>query len=139
MLSYFNGKYLDKDEIHISPDDRGFLFADGLYEVARSYSGKLFRMKDHIERLNYGAREIRLPVTDFGYLEEVAEALIRRNNLVEGDALVYFQVTRGAHPRLHKFPPPETPGVRRRRMGPRPGCRCTWWCRWTRPPRFLPR
>lgn len=109
MLSYFNGKYLEKDEIRISPDDRGFLFADGLYEVARSYSGKLFRMKDHVDRLNYGAREIRFPVTDFGYLEEVAEELIKRNNLVEGDAIVYIQVTRGAYPRFHRFPPACTP------------------------------
>ena len=46
MLSYFNGKYLPKEEICISPDDRGFLFADGLYEVVRSYSGELFRLKD---------------------------------------------------------------------------------------------
>jgi D-alanine transaminase len=109
MLSYFNGKYLEKDEIQISPDDRGFLFADGLYELIRSYSGRLFRMKDHVERLNYGAREIRLPVTDFGYLEEVARELIKRNKLFEGDAIVYIQVTRGTHPRLHKFPPPDTP------------------------------
>ncbi|PIE03962.1 MAG: D-alanine aminotransferase Dat, partial [Spirochaetales bacterium] len=65
MIAYYNGEFLPRENIFISPDDRGFLLADGLYEVIRSYSGKLFRMEDHIERLNYGARELRLNHTDF--------------------------------------------------------------------------
>jgi hypothetical protein len=55
MIAYFNGDFLEKDEITISPDDRGFLFADGLYEVIRSYRSKLFRAKEHIDRLSCGA------------------------------------------------------------------------------------
>ena len=109
MLSYYNGKYLPKEEVAISPDDRGFLFADALYEVIRSYSGRLFQLQAHIERMNYGARELRFNVTDFSYLGNVAEQLIRRNNLIEGDALIYIQVTRGIAPRLHVFPSDETP------------------------------
>lgn len=109
MLSYFNGKYLPKEEIAVSPDDRGFIFADGLYEVMRSYKGRLFQAQAHIDRLAYGAREIRFNATDFNYLIGVAEELIRRNDLNKGDALVYIQVTRGVAPRLHQFPPPETP------------------------------
>jgi D-alanine transaminase len=109
MIAYFNGQFLPKEQIAISPDDRGFLFADGLYEVMRSYDGRIFRAKDHIERLNFGARELRFNCTDFAYLIDVAEKLIRDNDLTRGDALIYLQVTRGAAPRQHRFPPEKTP------------------------------
>jgi len=109
MLSYFNGKYLPKDQISISPDDRGFLFADALYEVMRSYSGCLFQAEAHIERLNYGAREIRLNTTEFSYLTEVAQHLIEENHLTKGDALIYIQVSRGVASRGHQFPSQNTP------------------------------
>ncbi|WDP91604.1 MAG: D-amino-acid transaminase [Desulfobacter sp.] len=105
MIAYFNGEYLEKDEITISPDDRGFLFADGLYEVIRAYRKKLFRAKDHIDRLNAGAAHLRLGVTDFSDLEGVAETLLEKNEL-KGDATVYFQITRGVAPRGHAFPDP---------------------------------
>ena len=108
-ISYFNGQFLPIDQIAISPDDRGFLFADGLYEVMRSYNGLIFRAPDHISRLNFGARELRFNCTDFAYLIEVAEKLIRDNDLTRGDALIYIQVTRGAAPRQHRFPRTDTP------------------------------
>jgi len=111
MIAYFNGDFLEKDEITISPDDRGFLFADGLYEVIRSYRGKLFRAQDHIERLNYGAGRLCLETRDFSYLEQVAQDLLKKNEL-KGDATVYFQITRGTAPRGHAFPdPPPAPTV----------------------------
>jgi len=103
MIAYFNGEYLEKNEINISPDDRGFLFADGLYEVIRSYRGKLFRAKDHIGRLNYGAANLRMKTRDFSHLEGVAQTLLEKNEL-KGDATVYFQITRGVAPRGHAFP-----------------------------------
>jgi D-alanine transaminase len=109
MLAYLNGHYLPKEEIFISPDDRGFLFADGLYEVIRSYSGILFQTKAHLERLNNGARALQFGTVDFHYLAEVAEKLIKDNDLLKGDATVYIQVTRGMAPRTHFFPPTETP------------------------------
>ncbi len=107
MIAYFNSAYLDKEEVRISPDDRGFLFADGLYEVIRSYGGKLFRLQQHLDRLTYGAAELRLPTTDFTYLSEVALELLKRNDLEKSDATVYFQVTRGAAKRGHAFPVPQ--------------------------------
>lgn len=108
MLAFFNGRFLPQDEIVISPDDRGFLFADGLYEVIRSYQGILFQTRAHLERLNYGARALRFQTTDFHDLAETAEKLIRENNLKEGEATIYIQVTRGAAPRTHSFPDPKT-------------------------------
>lgn len=109
MIAYFNSHYLPKDEVRISPDDRGFLFADGLYEVIRSYRGRLFRAADHIARLNYGAGHLRLPTVDFSFLIEVAEELLQRNGLGSANATVYFQVTRGAAKRAHAFPAVDTP------------------------------
>ena len=109
MIAYFNNDFLDKDLVRISPDDRGFLLADGLYEVLRSYGGKLFRAADHIARLNYGARHLRLPQGDFSYLIPVAEELLRRNGLAAAEATVYFQITRGAAKRSHAFPAPQPP------------------------------
>lgn len=104
MIAYFNSTYMPKEEVRISPDDRGFLFADGLYEVIRCYRGRLFKAEDHIARLNYGARHLRLSTVDFSYLIEVASELLKRNGLTNQDATVYFQVTRGAAKRTHAFP-----------------------------------
>lgn len=109
MIAYFNGAYLDEKEVRISPDDRGFLFSDGLYEVIRSYNGRLFQTRAHMERLYYGARALRFSETELEILEDVAEELIRRNSLTGGDATVYIQVTRGVAPRTHRFPPKGTP------------------------------
>ncbi len=108
MIAFFNGEYLPKASIAISPDDRGFLFADGLYEVIRACDGTLFRTDDHIRRLNRGAFYLRLSVQDFGYLATVARNLIEKNRLNK-DATVYIQVTRGAAPRKHGFPDLSTP------------------------------
>jgi D-alanine transaminase len=110
MIAYYNGQYLPKNDIAISPDDRGFLFADGLYEVIRSYEGRLFRIDSHLERLARGADHLRFQAGGYGDLREVCERLLTENGLRTGEALIYIQVTRGAPPvRLHHFPPAETP------------------------------
>ena len=109
MIAYWNDRFLREEEIRISPDDRGFLFADALYEVVRSYEGRLFEARAHWERLGYGAKALRFKTIDFHDLTGVAETLIRENGLNRGDATVYVQVTRGEAPRSHAFPPPETP------------------------------
>ena len=109
MIGYLNGQYLPQENIVISPEDRGFLFADGIYDVIRSYSGKLFRAKAHLDRLSHGARALQFNQTDFSFLEPVCERLIQDNRLTQGDAVIYMQVTRGVAPRSHAFPPIETP------------------------------
>lgn len=109
MIGYINGRYLPKEEITISPEDRGFLFADGLYEVIRSYKNKLFRVHEHLNRLSYGAQELSLNTTNFDYLSDVAKNLIKKNELNHDDAIIYIQVTRGVAPRIHHFPSPNTP------------------------------
>jgi len=109
MIVYYNGDYVEKSTVAISPDDRGFLFADGIYDVIRSYRGSLFKCAEHLERLAHGLRELRIQGVDAPGLEAVAERLIESNQLEAADALVYVQVTRGAAPRSHQFPPSGTP------------------------------
>ena len=92
--------------MHISPDDRGFLFADSLYEVIRSYKGSFFRAQKHLNRLGYGATHLKLGRTDFSELEKIARELVVRNHLESEDAVIYFQVTRGVAKRSHAFPLP---------------------------------
>lgn len=104
MLVYYNGGYLQKSEVSISPDDRGFLFGDGVYEVIRAYRGKLFKCAEHLARLAYGLKELRIAGCDSAALEPVAYRLLKENGLEHSDAKVYIQVTRGAAPRSHKFP-----------------------------------
>src|SRR5437660_2277957 len=99
MLVYYNGNYLPKSEVAISPDDRGFLFADGIYEVIRAYRGKLFKCAEHLERMAYGLRELGIGGCDPTALESVANRVLKDNGLEHSDAKVYIQITRGAAPR----------------------------------------
>ena len=110
MIAYLNGEFLPKAQIAISPEDRGFLFADGLYEVVRSYDGRLFQMEAHLARLARGAEHLRFQANGYGDLGDVCRQLLEKNDLTTGDALVYIQVTRGAPSvRAHPFPSAETP------------------------------
>ncbi len=106
---YFNGQYLSKDAVRVSPDDRGFVFGDGVYEVIRSYHGKLFALEAHLARLRFGVCELAINGADVDRLGTVAGELIRRNDLGSVDASVYLQITRGAAPRTHFFPDPPVP------------------------------
>jgi D-alanine transaminase len=105
--AYFNGKLLPKDEIKISPDDRGFLFADGIYEVVRWYEGFFYDMNSHVTRLKRSLRELRINWSDADSFPSFAGELIKINKFENQQAMVYLQVTRGAARRSHNFPSPE--------------------------------
>ncbi|HEY5469788.1 MAG TPA: D-amino-acid transaminase [Bacteroidales bacterium] len=107
-VSYFNGKFLPKDEIKISPDDRGFLFADGIYEVVRWYEGFFYDMNSHVTRMKRSLRELRINWSEAENFLSIANELILQNRLENQQAMVYLQVTRGAANRSHNFPSPET-------------------------------
>jgi D-alanine transaminase len=109
MTVYFNGDFLDKEEVRISPDDRGFLFADGAYEVMRAYNGTPFMVDNHFRRLERSLGELRITGIDTGPLRDASEKLLALNDLEETDAAIYIEVTRGASPRAHAFPPDDTP------------------------------
>jgi D-alanine transaminase len=111
-IAYINGKFLPKNKIKISPDDRGFLFGDGVYEVARWYEGFFYDMGSHLTRLKRSLRELRINWPDSEMFSSIAGDLIKQNKLENQPAMVYFQVTRGAARRTHFFPSPEvTPTI----------------------------
>lgn len=105
---YLNGEYLPLDQAKISVLDRGFLFADGVYEVIPAYGGRLLRMQEHMQRLQNSLDAIRLknPLSSQQWLSIVEKLLIENPNSGPGeDKSVYLQVTRGvAAKRNHGFP-----------------------------------
>ena len=109
---YLNGAFMAPEEARISPMDRGFLFADGIYEVIPAFNSLLVRFEEHLQRLERALREveIRNPFSPTQW-QALCEELIARNG--GGNLSVYLQVTRGAAPRRdHAFPtPPVSPTV----------------------------
>ena len=118
QIVYWNGNFIPKSDAHLSPDDRGFLFGDGVYEVVRSYHGKWFRRKEHLDRMAQGMRAIGIEGPAVDLLAEVCDTLLDRNGFTGGDAVVYLQVTRGAAPRTHYFPDPPVPATVYGTIGP---------------------
>lgn len=108
-IVYFNGRFMPRDSVAVSPDDRGFLFGDSVYEVVRWYGGFFFDMEGHMARLERSLGEIRIRWEELKGFPTLAEELIHRNNLGDTCSLVYLQVTRGAAPRYHGFPDPPVP------------------------------
>ena len=107
-LCYLNGEYLPIDQARISPFDRGFLYADGVYEVMPVYKGRPFRFEAHAERLTRSLTEIRMedPHTRAEWRDIIAK-LIEPNGKV--DQYVYWQVTRGAERGRNHAPLPVIP------------------------------
>ncbi|MCK5876405.1 MAG: aminotransferase class IV, partial [Candidatus Marithrix sp.] len=110
MIVYLNGKFLPIEEAHISVLDRGFIFADGVYEVIPAYSGQLFRLAEHLQRLENSLNRIKLPnpLTQQQWVE-VLETVIAKN--IGNNQSVYLQITRGPAKRDHNFPDHSTPTV----------------------------
>lgn len=111
MLVYLNGRYVSAAEATVSALDRGFIFGDGVYEVWRVVRGRLFEARAHQARLERGLRELRIPRPEDGSLERltgIAERLLEEGGIRDGDATLYVEVTRGAAPRTHYFPPQGT-------------------------------
>jgi D-alanine transaminase len=104
MKVFLNNIIIPVEDGHISPFDRGFLFADGVYESIRTYNKKLFRYEDHLERLRRSLKETRIDFKELDSLENIIYELMIKNEIDE-EALVYIQITRGtAMPRTHSFP-----------------------------------
>lgn len=111
-IAYFNGSLIPKENIHISPDDRGFLFGDGVYEVMKWYGKFFFDPDSHLARLKRSLREVRINWPEADTFLSFARELISVNDLEGRQALIYLQVTRGVAPRSHSFPdPPVQPTV----------------------------
>ncbi len=113
-LCYLNGAYKPLSQAQVSVLDRGFLFGDGIYDVAPVYGRKLFRFDEHMARLNRSLDKIRIanPHTSDEWLERCRK-LVAALAETEGadDQVVYIQVTRGVAPRDHVMPEGITPTV----------------------------
>ncbi len=106
-IVYVNGAYLPEGEAKVSVFDRGFLFADGVYEVTSVLDRRLVDFDGHTTRLarSLGELEMESPVSDEELLE-IHRQLVARNQVIDG--LVYMQITRGAAPdRDFAFPDPQ--------------------------------
>jgi D-alanine transaminase len=108
---FLNGEFIKKEDAKISPNDRGFIFADGVYEVAKYYYGKPFRYDDHLKRLERSLAEIEIEYNETDKLEAIFDELITKNNLKDKHAGVYLQITRGEHKRVHYFPENVNPTI----------------------------
>ncbi len=105
---FLDGRYCEPEDALVSVDDRGFLFGDGIYEAIRIFDGKLFRLKEHLVRLNRSADKIMLTLPySAPEITAICRQLLENSGTQYG--LIYLQVTRGAAPRTHQFPSKVTP------------------------------
>ena len=106
-IAYVNGRYLSHSAGTVHIEDRGFQFADGVYEVIYRHQGRLMEAELHLARLQRSLGELRIaaPVGQAA-LRVILEEVAARNRLASG--LIYMQITRGVARREHVFPPPGT-------------------------------
>ncbi|MEA2884625.1 MAG: D-alanine transaminase [Bradyrhizobium sp.] len=104
QIVYLDGAFVPVADARVSVFDRGFLFADGIYEVSAVLDGRLIDNESHLARLQRSVGEIALQLPEtLERIVEIQKELVARNNLMDG--LVYIQVTRGAAvPRDFVFP-----------------------------------
>ncbi|QDL97341.1 D-amino-acid transaminase [Rhodopseudomonas palustris] len=102
-IAYVNGRYLDMREASVNIEDRGYQFADGVYEVSEVRDGKLIDMPRHLARLQRSLGELRIrEPMPLSALSVVMHEVVRRNRVNHG--IVYLQVSRGVARRDHGFP-----------------------------------
>ena len=107
-IVYLNGEFLPFDQARVPVMDRGFLFADGIYEVSAIIDGRLVDNAAHLARLDRSLGEIGIRNPhDAAEWERLQTELVAKNGIAEG--LVYMQVTRGVYERDFAFPPAATP------------------------------
>lgn len=107
-IAYVNGRYVPMRQAAVHVEDRGYQFADGVYEVCEVDGGRLIDERRHMDRLERSLKELRIamPMSRVA-LGAVLRETVRRNRV--GHGLVYLQVTRGVAPRNHLFPSPAVP------------------------------
>lgn len=107
-IAYVNGRYVRHADAAVHVEDRGYQFADGVYEVCEVKRGFIVDMKRHFDRLDRSLSELAIawPVSRAA-LQAVIREVLRRNGVRDG--LVYLQVTRGVSRRDHVYPPEGTP------------------------------
>ncbi len=107
-MIYLNGQYMPIEEARVPVLDRGFIFGDGVYEVIPVYSGRAFRLEEHLRRLKHSLDGIRLanPHSDEEWAG-ILDKVIAENEAQ--DQYLYLHITRGVAKRDHAFPNPPVP------------------------------
>lgn len=108
MKVLWNEEIVDRQEVQIDIEDRGYQYGDGIYEVIRIYQGKMFMAEEHLQRLENSAAKIKMTLPyETTILKDRLRSLIDIEGITDGE--VYLQVTRGVlSPRNHVFPPQGT-------------------------------
>lgn len=103
-VAYVNGRYVPHRDAAVHIEDRGYQFADGVYEVVAVADGRLIDARPHLDRLDRSLRELSMksPMSRRALMVVIRE-MVRRNRVRNG--IVYLQVSRGVSPRDHAFPP----------------------------------
>src|SRR4051812_2298327 len=110
LLIWLNGEVIPWADARIGVEDRGYQFADGVYEVVRFYNGKPFTLKPHMERLANSAAGLKIaPPMPLERIGEEITRFITRSGLRDGS--VYLHLTRGVSPRNPRTPPPPYNGT----------------------------
>ncbi len=109
-IAYVNGEFTPLERATVHVEDRGFQFADGVYEVVRTYGGKPFAIDEHLARLSRSleAIELKAPLAVEG-LRLVIEEGVKRSGFAE--AVIYLQITRGRAPRHRAMPKDAKPTI----------------------------
>jgi D-alanine transaminase len=109
-IAYVNGRYVPHADAAVHVEDRGYQFADGVYEVVLVYNGRMVDEIPHLDRLDRSLGELRIPSPmSRPALRSVMRELLRRNRIHTG--LIYMQVTRGVARRDHPFPKNAQPSL----------------------------
>jgi len=107
-IAYVNGRYLDMRDASVNIEDRGYQFADGVYEVCEVRGGKIVDMPRHLARLQRSLGELRIALPmSLSALQVVLHEVVRRNRV--GYGIVYLQISRGVARRDHAFPQQPVP------------------------------
>ncbi|MGQ0663852.1 MAG: D-amino-acid transaminase [Pseudomonadota bacterium] len=102
-IAFVNGRYVLHREAAAHIEDRGYQFADGVYEVIALANGRFVDEGPHLDRLAHNLRELRIaPAMSRRSLAQITREVVRRNGVVDG--ILYMQMTRGVAPREHSFP-----------------------------------
>ncbi|WP_409347137.1 D-amino-acid transaminase [Paenibacillus sp. MBLB4367] len=110
VMMLYKNQFVNNGEVRISPNDRGYYFGDGVYEVFRIYNGSLFEKDAHYRRLERSAEQTRIPLPyPITEIDEKLEKLLAADGVKEG--IIYLQLTRGEAPRGHAFPNPPVESV----------------------------
>jgi D-alanine transaminase len=108
-LAYLNGDIMPIEEARVPIEDRGYQFADAVYEYLAGYKGRLFALEQHLDRLEHSMRVLNFPTVSRDMVRNALVETLKQSGIE--DAGVYLQISRGVAPRFHPFPANAKPQI----------------------------